>query len=317
MRDVVKVTVVNFNAHWGDKEANLRKILDYSEIASKEGSGIVVFPEMALTGYDDDADAPFEEKMQIVQAEPAPGPATEAVAQLTRRYGNYVVFGMPERDPQDPAKVYNAAAIVGPDGFVDCYRKIHPYGPEFGWCTSGDRPVVFDTPWGPVGMSICFDTYQFPEIARYARAKGARLILNPTALSATNCHPPMHHTAIEANVLVNYLYYASADLCGKDKVNTFEGGSSIVGPDYSGEGFHYYAGTRFGFKEGVEVETFSAAIDLGFADKQMDFLTLYKRDPLIGMPDYRPQVYAKMMEDLLHDERWLSFYDEDKRPDGF
>lgn len=40
---------------------------------------------------------------------------------------------------------------------------------------------MFETPWGPVGIEICYDSYQFPELMRYYVSKGMRLYLNPTA----------------------------------------------------------------------------------------------------------------------------------------
>ena len=47
---------------------------------------------------------------------------------------------------------------------IDSYQKMHPFETESVWCEKGETPFMFDTPWGPVGISICFDTYQFPEL---------------------------------------------------------------------------------------------------------------------------------------------------------
>ena len=50
MKDIIKVSTVAFNAKWGDKDTNLSRMLGYMEAAAAEGSNLVVFPEMALTG---------------------------------------------------------------------------------------------------------------------------------------------------------------------------------------------------------------------------------------------------------------------------
>lgn len=318
MKNVIKVTVVNFNAHWGNKEHNLQKILEYSEIAAKEGSNIILFPETALTGYDDVADTPRPEKMQTLLAEPVPGPSTEKIAEFTKKYGVYVVFGMSEKDKEDPEVVYNSAAIVGPDGIVGSFQKIAPYGAENNWAERGKSPCVFDTPWGPIGVAICYDTYMFPELARYARAKGARLMLNPTALAYPYCMAPGNRTAIEAMVITNYMYVASANLCGNDEHQNFWGGSHIVGPNENGQGVHYYGGTPFYTEAGHQVEMHSATIDLSYADECMAFCPIFKKDQFIvgkpSSPDFQPEVYIKAYSELLNDEKWLALYDEGAKP---
>ena len=53
MKDIMKVSTVAFNAKWGDKEANLNRMAGYIEAAAAEGSNLIVFPEMGLTGYDE------------------------------------------------------------------------------------------------------------------------------------------------------------------------------------------------------------------------------------------------------------------------
>lgn len=84
-----------------------------------------MFSELALTGYDDDEGKPLEEKMHRRLTETVPGPATDAVVELTKNYGIYVVFGLAERDKEDMNKVYNSAVIYGLEGIIGCNRKIH------------------------------------------------------------------------------------------------------------------------------------------------------------------------------------------------
>lgn len=68
MKDIITVSTVTFNAKWGEKDKNLNRIMGYIEAAAKKGSDIVIFPEMALTGYDDEPEKPKAEKMQTLLA---------------------------------------------------------------------------------------------------------------------------------------------------------------------------------------------------------------------------------------------------------
>ena len=125
MKDICTVSVVTFNPVWGNKEANLKRIKEYIECAAKKGSDIVIFPEMALTGYDDEADKPLKEKMQYKLSETVPGPSTEEIGELTKKLGIYAIVGMPAKDDNDPDTLYNALAVFSPEGIVGAYHKMH------------------------------------------------------------------------------------------------------------------------------------------------------------------------------------------------
>ena len=293
VKDVLTVSVVTLNAAWGEKEKNLNRIKGYIECAAKRGSDLIVFPEMALTSYDDIAETPKEEKMQLRLAETIPGPATDEIAELTRKYGVYVFMGMPERDPDDPATVYNAMAIFSPEGLKGSYRKIHLPPPEPNWATRGGKPFLLDTPWGPVGVSICYDSYCFPEMLRYYAAKGARLVINSTALA--KCHGRcLGRASLEPNAFINGVFIASANLGGQDVSNYFWGGSSIIGPSRKTWEPHYYAGMPFDAEGADEEAMYTATIDLALADR-----ALFQYNPAVGSPDFRPEKYVEMYSELL------------------
>ena len=118
MKDIITIAAVNFDPVWGDSEDNLKRMLEHIEAQAKQGCDLIVFPETALTGYDDETGKLLEEKMHRRLAQTVPGPSTDAVCELTKKYGIYVVYGLAERDAQDTSKVYNAAAVCGPDGGI-------------------------------------------------------------------------------------------------------------------------------------------------------------------------------------------------------
>lgn len=298
MKDIITISTVTFNAAWNQKEKNLNRIKGYIEAAAKKGSDIVVFPEMALTGYDDQAEVPKSEKMQTKQAEIIPGPSSNAIAELAKEYSIYIIMGMPERDSSDSSILYNALAIAKPDGTVSSYRKMQLPPPEPNWATRGDKPFILDTKWGPIGIAICYDSYCFPEMMRYYAAKGCRLYINSTALA--ECHgPAVGTTTLEAQVIQNQMYIVSSNLGGKDLFNKFWGGSSIMGPSRSFWEVFYYAGHKFNEPIAKESEMFTATIDLTLADR-----TEFKYNPSVGSPDFRPDKYIEMYQDVLNDKNF-------------
>jgi hypothetical protein len=63
MKDIITIAAVNFDPVWGDSEDNLKRMLEHIEAQAKQGCDLIVFPETALTGYDDETGKLLEEKM--------------------------------------------------------------------------------------------------------------------------------------------------------------------------------------------------------------------------------------------------------------
>ena len=295
MLNNIRVSVVNFQPVWGDKDTNLEKIFGYIEKA--EDTNLIVFPETALTGYDNE-DVPKSEKMHLKIAETIPGPTTDRVLAFAEKYNMIVVFGMIERDKDNPSTLYNSVAVVQPEGNVLSYRKIHLPGDEGSWATPGTKPLVFDTKWGTIGISICYDTYYFPELIRYSRGIGARLHLNCTA----NCvgvyeDVPLNET-LQVYAMINQLYIATAGMCGAGKHLYFKGGTSIIGTsEHSTKEVTYYAGFPFGELEGETEAIYTADLDLGCIHKRNRDL-MFDRNDFTGKPDFAPDIYARMYADI-------------------
>ena len=193
--------VVNMTGYWGNKEKTKEKMVSYIEEAAKKDVDILVFPETVLSGYgylEPDKD-PFYHKfgvsMQVATAETIPGESTNELSTYAKKYGMYIIFGMTEKDADGPMydsmynnklekaeKVYNAAAILYPDGRIDSYRKIHRAGNmERQWTIPGDTPKIIETEWGKIGIDICRDGHFYPELGRYYAAMGCTMFIHPTA----------------------------------------------------------------------------------------------------------------------------------------
>lgn len=230
----IKLAVSNFVTDWGNKQANLQNIIQQSIEAAQGGCNLILFPEMALTGYS--FVETLEPKcMQHRLAETIPGPSTKILSKISKEHQIYIILGMPEKDTCRPDVYYNAAAIVSPEGQIQSYRKVHPVGDETRWCVSGDQPFILDTPWGRLGISICFDTYFGVEMIRYYAGAGVQLLLNPTASikGVPQGRWLWYYTSrLESIAYRDKMLIASANLLGKDGLaihKGFQGGSSIHG----------------------------------------------------------------------------------------
>lgn len=221
MVESVRVAGVQLDVAIGEVEANLRRIEKYAREAAAGGAKLVVFPEAALTGYCFET---FEEARKYAQ--PIPGPAAERVAALCRELGVYVVFGMVEGDED---RIYNAAVLVGPEGLVGKYRKIHlPYLGLDRFVTPGEcEPVVYDVAGLKIGVNICYDG-SFPEPSRLLAIQGVDLIVLPTNW------PPGGEVAADgltpARALENHIYYMAVNRIGEERGFTFIGKSRLISP---------------------------------------------------------------------------------------
>lgn len=230
--DTVTLGCVNYGSIWNDKAASIGKVKRLIGEAADQGINILVFPELSLSGYESNEDNTMHREF----AETIPGPATEEIAALTKQLDIYVILGMPERDPGDAATCYISCPLLGPEGFIGNYRKLHlgtpPLFRESLCFTGGDSVPVFATRYGPVGIQICADFWVFPELSRILMLKGARIIANSTASMSMPGRPFYITSMTAARATENMVYTASANLVGKERTLSYYGYSTIAGPSY-------------------------------------------------------------------------------------
>jgi len=170
----VLVAAVQCASKFGDPAGNRKKLAKLVKRAAFRGAKIVVLPETAITGYlTYDKETTWQvgrrelsEGLKGVDpknaAETVPGPSTKLFGELADRFGIYVTVPLVEVD-RKTGKYYNTSVLVGPDGRILIhYRKRNPWmWAERGWVTKGDlgNPVV-DTPFGRLGLLICFDVHE-------------------------------------------------------------------------------------------------------------------------------------------------------------
>jgi len=212
-----------------DKSAYLKKFDDFIERAAAMGAQLVVFPELALTGYAC-GDAFFD------MAENIPGPSTNHICETARKLGLHAIWGMPERGL--PGVLYNSAVLVGPEGHIGTWRKHTLPGhatdhggagafPDRRFFRGGKRSPVFDTAIGRIGMMVCYDIF-FPEIARLLTLKGAHLLVGISGSPVFE--RPIFEPLVLARAMENTIPFAYCNLAGAEGEINYWGGSRLIGP---------------------------------------------------------------------------------------
>ena len=165
-----------------DKAENIRHACDL--VRSAGDIDLAVLPEMFCCPYDN---ACFRD-----YGEPFAGPAQRAMSQLARERGIYLIAGsLPELEGH---RVYNTSFVYAPDGTcIARHRKIHLFdidvkgGQRFmesEVLSPGREVTTFDTPWGTMGLCICFDL-RFEELSRCMCLRGCQAIIVPAAFNMT------------------------------------------------------------------------------------------------------------------------------------
>lgn len=176
-----------------DKETNWKRIEDAVTQASQNGdANVVVTPEGVLEGYviNEVNGVNGDEKQALVDkfielAEPIDGEYIKRACNLCNKLDVYLVFGFLEKRE---LRLFNSVILIDPDGdIVGRYSKTHfaqGYTINPDEYVAGDNYPVFDTPFGKVGMIICYDR-QLPEPARIMALKGAQVLFVPAYGSYT------------------------------------------------------------------------------------------------------------------------------------
>lgn len=209
---------VQFDCKLADTTHNTAYVCDRIADAAGSGARLVVFPEAALTGY------VFESHEEALNgAIRADGPELVEVAAAVRSASVWTIVGAIER--QDDS-VFNTVFLMGPDGPVARYRKVHTLCLGVDRFTRrGDEFFVSDLPIGRIGMNICYDG-TFPESARTLKLLGAQLVVLPT--NWPMLHMKSQQTQMRA--YENHVNYFAVNRVGEERGTVFPGGSLAAGP---------------------------------------------------------------------------------------
>ncbi len=228
-KDIIKVAAIQM-ASGPYVAANLSEAERLIEIAANQGARLVVLPEyFAIMGLK-------ETDKVAVREEEGKGPIQSFLAKMAKKHKIWLVGGSIPLVSNFPNKVRNSCLVFDDKGQLAArYDKIHLFGLDLGnehyheekTIESGDAIKVVDTPFGRIGLSICYDL-RFPEL--YRAMKDVNIIVVPAAFTETTGRAHWE-TLIRARAIENLSYViASAQggyhLSGRET----HGNSMIVDP---------------------------------------------------------------------------------------
>jgi nitrilase len=229
-------------------ESNLAHAAELIDQAVKQGAKLLVLPEyFAYHGCGNVSDIARQE--QSIN-----GSARQFLAEQARHHKVWIVGGtipvkpslLPSatsgrtaNQPNDGRAMASCFVVSDQGEEVACYQKMHLFDVQVddakgSYCESddychGDQPVLVDTPFGKLGLTVCYDL-RFPELYRYLSEQGAELIVVPSAFTAKTGEAHWQ-LLLRARAVENLCYVVGANMGDRThpKRPTW-GGSAIVDP---------------------------------------------------------------------------------------
>jgi predicted amidohydrolase len=212
--------------------ANLQRCRELIAEAAKRGAQVVTLPEnFAYLGNE-------QEKFKIAETldEANPGPMLTMLQEAAVSARVWVIGGGMQERTADPTKLHNSCVAVDPTGkLAAIYRKIHlfdvdiPHGAQFlesDSVTPGQAPVLLETPWGRIGLSVCYDL-RFPELYRMLAQKGARIVVVPAAFTL-HTGKDHWHVLLRARAIENQVYLLAPAQFGRHNDKRTSYGHSVI-----------------------------------------------------------------------------------------
>jgi omega-amidase len=217
------------------KESNLQMARRLIREAVQNGAKIVGLPECFNGPY---STAAFPQYAEPISSDPAQSPSVVMLAEEARAGQIYLIGGsLPERD--EAGKIYNTCLIYGPDGsLLAKHRKLHLFDidipgrmtfRESDILSPGTSLTLFDTPYGKIGVGICYDI-RFPEYALLLTKMGASILVYPGAFNMTT--GPLHWELLQRARAVDNQVYVATISPARNPQSTYQawGHSTIVSP---------------------------------------------------------------------------------------
>lgn len=157
------------------KQRQRETLAEFVKKAAESGAKMVITPEFATVGYPDIPELPSEDDQFQTRedlkpyVETIPGPTTNYFGAIAKELGIYIHVGFAEVDPVTDL-YYNTVTAIDPSGqVVASYRKMNMYSVEKNFLAAGKTPVVYESPFGKVGITICSDIYSSSPMNEYAK----------------------------------------------------------------------------------------------------------------------------------------------------
>lgn len=201
-----------------EKDACVQKVVALIEESAANGAELVVIPELFIPGYPlgmnfgfsvgkRTADGRKDWKNYYDNSILADGEDMQIIVDAVKKNHVYLSMGYSERDSVT-ATLYNSNMFVSPDGSMQNHRKLKPTGAERNIWGDAYRDYfpVMDTPWGPIGNLICWESYMpLARVALYE--KGITVYISCNTNDNPEWQNTIRHIAIEG-----HCYFINADL---------------------------------------------------------------------------------------------------------
>ena len=218
---MLTLSLAQIDVATADLRSNLEKTRWFAAEAKAKGSDIIVFPEMWTVGFNWE----YNRKHASEHEE-----TLNAVKSIAASHSIWVHGSLPALTDEGIA---NRSVLISDKGEVTAwYDKAHLFSlvGEERHMASGRSRTLADTPWGPMGLAVCYDL-RFPELFRRYAVDGAELIFLPSAFP----EPRLAHwrTLIRARAIENQLFMVSCNQVGTKQLEhptTFFGNSCIIDP---------------------------------------------------------------------------------------
>lgn len=288
---MIKASLVQFDVKPLDPAVNFARMQDFVAKEADAGADVIVFPELANTGYVEPLipGGPFVSEVPNYPqalAEACADPDGEEIAtlvELCREKQVTVVAGLGMRDPRMKAVIRNSSLLITPNGVEGCYTKVHQWHNEKLYFTGGTEIDSYPALGTTVGMQICYDS-RFPELTRILARKGATIVTSVWASFGPAANPVADeelfvHRAY-SRAVENGIFVLSCNRAGVHGDVRFFGRSCAVAPD----------GRVLGRLTHDREDVLRVEIDL-------EDVTRYRAR--VGVwADYAPEIYAAALKDL-------------------
>jgi len=228
MNTKVRIACLQLNSG-SDLDANLATVRAMARRAAGGGAKFILTPEYVLMM--DGSGRVMRERALA----PDGAPALEELRALTRELGVWLLAGSLTFRMED-GRIANRSVLLSTEGeVVAAYDKIHMFDvalpdgrviKESSTYRPGTRAVLADTPWGKVGMTVCYDL-RFPGLFRALARGGAQLITVPSSFQRQT--GKVHwHVLLRARAIENECFVIAPAMCGDHSGNRQSYGHSLV-----------------------------------------------------------------------------------------
>jgi NAD+ synthase (glutamine-hydrolysing) len=219
----LRVALAQMNATVGDIEGNAKRIRDLIGEARDDGARLVLFPELALTGYPPDD---LLLKTHFVDA------ADEALREIAGATDGIVaLIGFPEREDD----VYNSLAVVADGEIQATYRK--EYLPNYGvfdehrYFQAGNKAALAEVNGIGIGLTVCEDIWEPGPPTTTVALSGAQVVANISASPYHQGKPHEREQMLIQRARDNACIVLFCNLIGGQDELIFDGGSVVIDPE--------------------------------------------------------------------------------------